>query len=61
MISVIRTDSDNQDFIDLVKHLDADLAERDGSDHSFYAQFNKINKNFLDVNRSNSNCEGNLN
>jgi len=44
MISVTRTDSDNQDFIDLVKHLDADLAERDGSDHSFYAQFNKINK-----------------
>lgn len=44
MISVMRTDSDNQDFIDLVKYLDADLAERDGSDHSFYAQFNKINK-----------------
>ena len=44
MISVTRTDSDNQDFIDLVKYLDADLAERDGSDHSFYAQFNKINK-----------------
>jgi putative acetyltransferase len=44
MISVIRTDSDNQDFINLVKHLDADLAERDGSEHSFYAQFNKIDK-----------------
>jgi GNAT superfamily N-acetyltransferase len=44
MIRVIRTDSDNQDFIDLVEHLDADLAERDGSDHPFYAQFNKINK-----------------
>ncbi len=44
MISVTRTDSDNEDFIDLVKYLDADLAERDGSDHSFYAQFNKINK-----------------
>jgi GNAT superfamily N-acetyltransferase len=24
--------------------LDADLAERDGRDHSFYAQFNKIDK-----------------
>ena len=44
MIRLIRTDSDNQDFIDLVKHLDADLAERDGDDHPFYAQFNKINK-----------------
>jgi len=44
MIEVIRTDSDNQDFINLVRYLDADLAERDGDDHSFYAQFNKINK-----------------
>jgi putative acetyltransferase len=44
MISVQRTDSDNQDFIHLVKYLDADLAERDGNEHSFYAQFNKINK-----------------
>ncbi|MBN2118625.1 MAG: GNAT family N-acetyltransferase [Anaerolineales bacterium] len=44
MIRIIRTDSDNQDFIQLVKHLDADLAERDRKDHSFYAQFNKIDK-----------------
>lgn len=44
MITTIRTDSDNQDFIQLVKHLDADLTERDGEDHSFYAQFNKIDK-----------------
>lgn len=44
MIEIIRTDSGNQDFIDLVKHLDADLAERDGIEHSFYAQFNKIDK-----------------
>ena len=44
MIKIIRTNSDNQDFINLVKHLDADLAERDGLDHSFYAQFNKIDK-----------------
>jgi putative acetyltransferase len=42
MIRIIRTDSDNQDFLKLVKYLDADLAERDGNDHSFYAQFNKI-------------------
>ena len=44
MIGTIRTDSDNQDFINLVKYLDNDLAERDGADHSFYAQFNKIDK-----------------
>ena len=44
MIRIIRTNSDDQDFIQLVKHLDADLAERDGKDHSFYAQFNKIDK-----------------
>jgi putative acetyltransferase len=44
MISIIRTDSENQDFIHLVRLLDADLAGRDGSDHSFYAQFNKIDK-----------------
>lgn len=44
MINIIRTASDNQDFIELVKYLDAYLAERDGDDHSFYAQFNKIDK-----------------
>jgi GNAT superfamily N-acetyltransferase len=44
MVRITRTDSSNQDFIELVKHLDADLAERDGKDHSFYAQFNKIDK-----------------
>ena len=43
MIKLIRTDSENPDFIELVRHLDADLAERDGQEHSFYAQFNKIN------------------
>ena len=41
---IIRTNSDNPDFINLVKLLDADLAERDGSEHDFYAQFNKIDK-----------------
>jgi putative acetyltransferase len=44
MISIKRTDSNNQDFIGLVQHLDADLAERDGKDHSFYDPFNKIDK-----------------
>ena len=44
MIRIVRTDSENMDFVELVKHLDADLAARDGKDHAFYAQFNKINR-----------------
>lgn len=44
MIQLIRTDSANPDFAGLVKHLNADLAKRDGEDHSFFAQFNKIDK-----------------
>jgi putative acetyltransferase len=42
MMHIVRTDSDNHDFVELVKLLDADLAQRDGDDHAFYAQFNKI-------------------
>jgi len=43
MITTLRTNSDNLDFQELVNHLDADLAERDGeAAHSFYDQFNKI-------------------
>ncbi|GAA3920745.1 GNAT family N-acetyltransferase [Chitinophaga oryziterrae] len=42
MIKCIRTTSDNKDFQQLVKALDADLRIRDGEEHSFYAQFNKI-------------------
>lgn len=37
-----RTDSLNADFQLLVRLLDEELAIRDGADHSFYAQFNKI-------------------
>jgi len=44
MIKILRTNSDNPGFIELVKFLDADLAIRDGVEHSFYAQFNKIDK-----------------
>jgi len=44
MINIIRTDSNNRDFIELVKQLDIDLANRDREDHPFYAQFNKIDK-----------------
>jgi GNAT superfamily N-acetyltransferase len=43
-MKMIRTTSDNQDFIELVKFLDADLAKRDGDEHSFYDQFNKVDK-----------------
>ena len=42
MIEILRTDSSNTDFINLVKFLDIDLAIRDGDEHSFYAQFNKL-------------------
>lgn len=41
-ITFIKTDSTNQDFRVLVTELDADLKIRDGADHGFYAQFNKI-------------------
>jgi putative acetyltransferase len=44
MEKLIRTDSFNQDFINLVKLLDKELEIRDGSEHSFYAQYNKIDK-----------------
>ena len=44
MIYCIRTNSENADFQKLVRQLDEDLAIRDGADHSFYAQFNKIDK-----------------
>jgi putative acetyltransferase len=40
MVSYLRTDSENKDFVALVKLLDADLKIRDGDDHAFYAQFN---------------------
>ena len=42
MTTIIRTNSGNKDFLELVQLLDVDLALRDGEDHSFYSQFNKI-------------------
>lgn len=42
MKNLVRTNSDNADFRELVALLDADLAIRDGAEHSFYAQFNKV-------------------
>jgi len=42
MTTLLRTDSSNPDFVTLVQLLDRDLAVRDGDDHAFYHQFNKI-------------------
>lgn len=42
MITVARTNSDDADFQNLVRKLDKELAIRDGDEHEFYAQFNKI-------------------
>ena len=44
MINLIRTTSENIDFINLVRHLDSELKVRDGDDHEFYNQFNKIDE-----------------
>ncbi|MCP2043180.1 GNAT family N-acetyltransferase [Pontibacter sp. HSC-36F09] len=44
MLYLKRTDSNDPDFVALVKLLDADLAIRDGEEHAFYAQYNKIDK-----------------
>jgi GNAT superfamily N-acetyltransferase len=44
MATLVRTNSDNADFRELIVLLDADLQIRDGDEHSFYAQFNKIDK-----------------
>ncbi len=40
----LRTDSSHTDFINLVKKLDAELAEIDGDDNVFYAKLNTIDK-----------------
>ncbi len=44
MVKIVRTNSENIDFKNLVALLDADLAKRDGDDHAFYNQFNSIDK-----------------
>jgi putative acetyltransferase len=41
-MTILRTNSGDRDFIALVELLDAYLATVDGKDHSFYAQYNKI-------------------
>ena len=42
MLKLIRTNSENSDFINLIKKLDAFLKITDGDDHDFYNQFNGI-------------------
>lgn len=42
MITIQRTSTENADFLALVKDLDAELAIRDGDEHDFYDQFNKL-------------------
>ncbi|GAB3203608.1 GNAT superfamily N-acetyltransferase [Pontibacter aydingkolensis] len=42
MLTLTHTTSDNPDFRSLIVLLDQDLAIRDGEEHAFYAQFNKI-------------------
>ncbi len=44
MIVTKRTNSTDAAFQALVSELDAELKIRDGDEHSFYAQFNKIDK-----------------
>ncbi|MCW4468224.1 GNAT family N-acetyltransferase [Flavobacterium sp. MFBS3-15] len=42
MITLKRTTSQDIDFQNLVRELDKDLAIRDGDEHDFFHQFNKI-------------------
>ena len=42
MLKLIRTNSENEDFIYLVKQLDVYLKITDGDEHDFYNQFNSL-------------------
>lgn len=42
MIRLVRTSIDDADLHSLVALLDAELLQRDGEDHYFFAQFNKL-------------------
>jgi GNAT superfamily N-acetyltransferase len=42
MLKLVRTNSENEDFIYLVRQLDAYLKITDGDEHDFYNQFNSI-------------------
>ena len=41
VVEIVRVPEENEDFLGLVRLLDAELAIRDGAEHGFYAQFNK--------------------
>lgn len=43
IIKLVRTNSKNKNFIELIKYLDSELKIQDGENHSFYDQFNNIN------------------
>lgn len=42
MLKLIRTDAENADLLSLIALLDEELKHRDGEDHYFFAQFNKL-------------------
>ncbi len=42
MITLKRTNHEDENFQALVRELDLDLKKRDGEEHAFYSQFNKI-------------------
>jgi putative acetyltransferase len=44
MLTILRTDFSNSDFVFLIKKLDQYLATTDGDEHVFYNQFNSIDK-----------------
>ncbi|PIB35854.1 GNAT family N-acetyltransferase [Reichenbachiella sp. 5M10] len=44
MNGILRTNSQNLDFIALVTELDQYLATTDGSEHSFYSQYNQLDE-----------------
>jgi putative acetyltransferase len=41
-MTILRTNSENQDFVILIQHLDSYLKITDGDEHAFYNQFNNI-------------------
>ena len=42
MIKLVRTNSENQDFVSLVQSLNDYLKIVDGDEHAFYNQYNNI-------------------
>ncbi|MEO8514602.1 MAG: GNAT family N-acetyltransferase [Ignavibacteria bacterium] len=44
MTTCKKTNSEDKDFLSLVKELDLDLSIRDGDQRAFYNQFNKLDK-----------------